>query len=95
MFRRRDRGLAATDKDLPHNGPTEKPLSPRGSPTENLGSFGGRGEVGVNIIKRVFIEERVRKSAKAAALVYAQPSLEDLHHDLDEIQGIINERKGR
>jgi hypothetical protein len=46
----------ATDKDLPHDGPTEKTLSPRGSPIESLGSFGGRGEVGANIIKRVFIE---------------------------------------
>ena len=27
----------------------------------------GRGEVGVNIIKRVFIEERVRDSAKESA----------------------------
>jgi len=64
-----------------------------------LGSLGGRGEVGVNIIKRVFIEERVRNSAKGgrvgAELVYAQPSLEDLHHDLDETQGIIKERKGK
>ena len=53
-----------------------------------------RGEVGVNIIKRVFIEERVRASAKDAARVRSRsmrkPSSEDLHHDLDETQGIIN-----
>ena len=59
-----------------------------------MGSFGGRGEVGVNIIKRVFVEERVRNSAKEAAWVRSwsmrKPSLEDLHHDLDETQGIIN-----
>jgi hypothetical protein len=59
-----------------------------------LGSFGGRGEVGVNIIKRVFVEERVRNSPKEAARVRSwsmlKPLLEDLHHDLDETQGIIN-----
>jgi hypothetical protein len=58
-----------------------------------LGSFGGRGEVGVNI-KRVFVEERVRNSAKEAAWVrrwsMRKPSLEGLHHDLDETQGIVN-----
>jgi hypothetical protein len=32
-----------------------------------LGSFGGRGEVDVNIIKRVFIEERVCDCVKEAA----------------------------
>ncbi len=63
-FRRGDRAPPSTDIDMPHNGPTQKPLSPRGSLTENLGSFGGRGEVGVNIAKRVFIEERVRDSAE-------------------------------
>jgi hypothetical protein len=69
-------------------------LSPRGSPTENLGSLGGRGEVDVNIIKRVFVEERVRDSAKESAWVRSwsmrKPSLEDLHHDLDETEGIVN-----
>ena len=59
-----------------------------------MGSFGGRGEVGVNIIKRVFIEERVRASAKDAAWVRSwsmrKPSLKGLHHDLEETQGIIN-----
>ncbi len=40
------------------------------------------------MIKRVFIEERVRAFAKDAAWVRSwsmrKPSLEDLHHDLDE-----------
>ena len=59
-----------------------------------MGSFGGRGEVGVIIAKLVFIEERVRDSAKEAAWARCwsmrKPSLEDLHHDLDETQGIVN-----
>jgi hypothetical protein len=59
-----------------------------------LGSVGGRGEVGVNIIKRVFVEERVCDSAKESAWVRSwsmrKPSLEDLHQDLPETEGIVN-----